>query len=331
MYKNDVVYQRESAQINSGVNLSEIHELTTAHSDKFIIDAHTSPSHDEVIDTLPFEHITDPVGLYLREIRTVPLLTAEEVYYSRQALLGDVQARKRMIESNLRLVVKIARRYNNRGVALLDLIEEGNIGLIRAVEKFDPERGFRFSTYASWWINQFIVCGVMNQSRTIRLPINIVKELNLYLRTERELIKKQVHDVSVEDISRRLECPAHKVSSVLKMNEKICSIDAAFAIDGSNPLVDILHDEQTASPEQQMTEHDLTNKIMPWLTQLNERQQEILCRRFGLMGYEPETLEVIGHAVGLTRERVRQIQLDALAILKNILGNEGLSAETLFS
>jgi RNA polymerase sigma factor RpoS len=330
MYESNVVYQSEHT--DNCFDPAEIQELAKDNDHEFSIEEQISTPHDEVLDAFQFEHMTDPVGLYLREIRTTPLLTAEEeVYYSRKALRGDAQARNRMIEANLRLVVKIARRYNNRGVALLDLIEEGNIGLIRAVEKFDPERGFRFSTYASWWINQFIVCGVMNQSRTIRLPINVVKELNLYLRTERDLIKKHVHDVSIEDISRKLACPVHKVSSVLKMNEKICSIDAAFAIDGSNPLVDILHDDQRATPEEHTADHDLANKITPWLARLNDRQQQVLCRRFGLMGYEPETLEAIGHAIGITRERVRQLQLDALEKLKSILCEEGLSAQTLFS
>lgn len=168
----------------------------------------------------------DATQLYLGEIGFSPLLSAEEeVYFSRKALKGCEKSRNRMIESNLRLVVKIARRYNNRGLALLDLIEEGNLGLIRAVEKFDPERGFRFSTYATWWIRQTIERAIMNQTRTIRLPIHVVKELNVYLRTARELAQKLDHEPTAEEIAEKLQVPSADVSRMLKLNEKITSVD----------------------------------------------------------------------------------------------------------
>ena len=169
----------------------------------------------------------DATQIYLSEIGFSPLLTAEEeVYFSRLALKGDERSRKRMIESNLRLVVKIARRYNNRGLPLLDLIEEGNLGLIRAVEKFDPERGFRFSTYATWWIRQTIERAIMNQTRTIRLPIHVVKELNIYLRTARELVQKLDHEPTAEDIALELDVPIESVSKMLRLNERIASVDS---------------------------------------------------------------------------------------------------------
>lgn len=168
----------------------------------------------------------DATQLYLGEIGFSPLLSAEEeVYFSRKALKGCAKSRNRMIESNLRLVVKIARRYNNRGLALLDLIEEGNLGLIRAVEKFDPERGFRFSTYATWWIRQTIERAIMNQTRTIRLPIHVVKELNVYLRTARELAQKLDHEPTAEEIAEKLQVSSADVSRMLKLNEKITSVD----------------------------------------------------------------------------------------------------------
>lgn len=168
----------------------------------------------------------DATQLYLGEIGFSPLLSAEEeVYFSRKALKGCAKSRNRMIESNLRLVVKIARRYNNRGLALLDLIEEGNLGLIRAVEKFDPERGFRFSTYATWWIRQTIERAIMNQTRTIRLPIHVVKELNVYLRTARELAQKLDHEPTAEEIAEKLQVSSSDVSRMLKLNEKITSVD----------------------------------------------------------------------------------------------------------
>ena len=187
----------------------------------------------------------DATQLYLGEIGFSPLLTAEEeVYFARRALRGDLQARKRMIESNLRLVVKIARRYNNRGLALLDLIEEGNLGLIRAVEKFDPERGFRFSTYATWWIRQTIERAIMNQTRTIRLPIHVVKELNVYLRTARELAHKLDHEPTAEEIALELDKPVDDVSKMLKLNEKISSVDTPIGGDGDKALLDVLTDER---------------------------------------------------------------------------------------
>ena len=175
----------------------------------------------------------DATQLYLGEIGFSPLLTAEEeVLYARRALRGDEAARKRMIESNLRLVVKISRRYSNRGLALLDLIEEGNLGLIRAVEKFDPERGFRFSTYATWWIRQTIERALMNQTRTIRLPIHVVKELNIYLRTARELSQKLDHEPTAEEIAAQLEIPVDDVSKMLRLNERISSVDTPIGGDG---------------------------------------------------------------------------------------------------
>jgi RNA polymerase nonessential primary-like sigma factor len=273
----------------------------------------------------------DATQLYLGEIGFSPLLSAEEeVYFSRRSLKGDQAARKRMIVSNLRLVVKIARRYNNRGLALLDLIEEGNLGLIRAVEKFDPERGFRFSTYATWWIRQTIERALMNQTRTIRLPIHVVKELNVYLRAARELSQKLDHEPSAEEIAESLDKPLRDVTKMLRLNEKITSVDTPIGGEIDRVLLDIIADDKSAGPEEELQSSNIKTDIIKWLEALNPKQREVLARRFGLLGYEPSTLEDVGVEIGLTRERVRQIQVEALRSLKDMLGEQGLDLEVLF-
>ncbi|GIU09393.1 MULTISPECIES: RNA polymerase sigma factor RpoS [unclassified Shewanella] len=273
----------------------------------------------------------DATQLYLGEIGFSPLLSAEEeVYFSRKSLKGCEKSRNRMIESNLRLVVKIARRYNNRGLALLDLIEEGNLGLIRAVEKFDPERGFRFSTYATWWIRQTIERAIMNQTRTIRLPIHVVKELNVYLRTARELAHKLDHEPTAEEIADKLDLPSADVSRMLKLNERITSVDTPLGGESDKALLDVLADDDNVGPDYKVQDEDMSKSVVKWLDELNTKQREVLARRFGLLGYEPSTLENVGKEIGLTRERVRQIQVEALKRLKDLLGAQGLSVEAIF-
>ncbi|MEZ9130813.1 RNA polymerase sigma factor RpoS [Vibrio breoganii] len=274
----------------------------------------------------------DATQLYLGEIGFSPLLTAEEeVLYARRALRGDEAARKRMIESNLRLVVKISRRYSNRGLALLDLIEEGNLGLIRAVEKFDPERGFRFSTYATWWIRQTIERALMNQTRTIRLPIHVVKELNIYLRTARELSQKLDHEPTAEEIAQQLDKPVDDVSKMLRLNERVSSVDTPIGGDGDKALLDIIPDINNSDPEVSTQVDDIKHSLIDWLDELNPKQKEVLARRFGLLGYEPSTLEEVGREINLTRERVRQIQVEGLRRLREILLKQGLNMESLFN
>ena len=267
----------------------------------------------------------DATQLYLHEIGYHDLLTAEtEKECARAVVAGDEKARKLMIESNLRLVVKLSRRYMNRGLSLLDLIEEGNLGLIRAVEKFDPELGYRFSTYATWWIRQTIERAIMNQTRTIRLPIHVVKELNIYLRAQRELMQKLDHEPSHNELADYMGKPVEKVRSMLALNEKVGSIDSQLTSDSEFSLMDTIADEGSNSPEQSAVDGNLMDKLGRWVDQLDDMQQQVICRRFGLQGHEAATLEKVGKEIGLTRERVRQIQVQALKVLNGKFSAHGL-------
>ncbi|MCB1670626.1 MAG: RNA polymerase sigma factor RpoS [Gammaproteobacteria bacterium] len=276
------------------------------------------------------EACSDVTRLYLREIGASPLLSAsEEARLARLAREGDAVSRDRMIESNLRLVVKIARRYLNRGLSLLDLIEEGNLGLIRAVEKFDPGRGFRFSTYATWWIRQNIERGLMNQVRTVRLPVHVVKELNVCLRARRELLQQCAREPSADEVATRAARPVATVKRLLALDEKVTALDdpqntEAELHEGRGPV-----GQPEWQPDGLIQDHQVAERLHLWLQELPPRHREVLIRRFGLNGYRVETLENVGAEIGLTRERVRQIQIEALKQLKQILGREGLNKEIL--
>lgn len=320
--------------LESDDQTSEDDFLTThTNEDNLFSEPELDASADKARDIFynPNTQQLDATQIYLREIGFAPLLSPEEeVEFGRLALKGDPDARKRMIESNLRLVVKIARRYINRGLSFLDLIEEGNMGLMRAVEKFDPDRGFRFSTYATWWIRQTIERGLMNQTRTVRLPIHIVKELNVYLRAARELMQELDHEPSAEEIAKFLDKPIEDVKAILRLNERSSSFDAPVGPDSDKSLLDTLPDEKHVDPAQKLQEDNLRSNIDNWLQELTSNQREVLMRRFGLGNYDRGTLEEVGQQIGLTRERVRQIQVEALKALRKIMEKHGLTQQEIF-
>lgn len=282
------------------------------------------------VTTPEIELLEDVTQLYLTQIGAKPLLTPdEELATARLVCQGDFAARQRMIEHNLRLVVNIAKHYLNRGIPLLDLVEEGNLGLIHALEKFDPERGFRFSTYATWWIRQNIERGIMNQSRTIRLPVHVVKEINVVLRAMRHLESADKRDSTVERVAALIDRPVEDVRRILSLNEHIASLDTPLEIDPNHTIGEIIADESGADPETLLQESEIGSLVDDWLAQLSERQRSVIERRYGLNGADVATLDAIAGDLGLTRERVRQIQMEALDRLRKILKRGNISRDSL--
>jgi len=302
----------------------EISEL--GFSDEVHLSAHLP---DLGIETAPASRETelhnDVTLRYLNEIGAKPLFTpTEEADWSRRARAGDFAARQKMIEHNLRLVVNIAKRYLNRGMPLLDLIEEGNLGLIHSIEKFDPERGFRFSTYATWWIRQSIERAIMNQSRTIRLPVHIVKEINLVLRAVRHLESANGREIHIDQIAHLIDRPPEAVRRVLALSEHISSLDTPLEIDPSHSIADAVADDNALDPATLLQTHESDDLLTHWVAQLSDRQRQVIQRRYGLGSGDVCTLEDIAVDLGLTRERVRQIQREALDQLRHIIKRGGV-------
>ena len=310
----------------------ELDGIDPAEAGEAVVATVVVDSVDELKKVLAAELSTDTTQHYLNQIGTRPLLTAvQEVHYATLAKQGNFEARQTMIEHNLRLVVSIAKHYINRGVVLLDMIEEGNIGLMRAIDKFEPERGFRFSTYATWWIRQSIERAIMNQARTVRLPVHMVRELNQILRGKYHL-EAQHHDgkdASAEDIAHLVGRPVEEVQDILALSEHATSLDAPLDNDPQSSLMDMLPGAAEDSPDARAEHHEMTVLVRDWLGKLPDKQRVVIMRRFGLDNDDPATLETLAEEMGVTRERVRQIQQEALIKLKRAMAARGVVRDSL--
>ena len=298
------------------VNLSEDDDF-----DPTLIDEEESEDLDSLTTGQYLDDVSDDsVRLYLREIGKIPLLSSEEeMDLARRIVEGDKKAKDKMAEANMRLVVSIAKRYSGRGLDFLDLIQEGNTGLLRAVEKFDPDKGFKFSTYATWWIRQAITRAIADQARTIRIPVHMVETINKLLRTQRRMTQELNREPTIEELSKELDMEPEKIEYVIKIKQDISSLDAGVGRDGEDDdsvLQDFIVDEDTVSPEDSASNQLLKEQVQEILSSLSDREQKIVRMRFGLDNGKNHTLEEVGQEFAVTRERIRQIEAKALAKLR---------------
>ena len=287
---------------------------------------------DELKHVLAAELSADIVQRYLQQISSKPLFTPEqELIVANQAKDGDFAARQAMIEHNLRLVVSIAKTYMNRGLPFPDLIEEGNLGLMHALDKFEPQRGFRFSTYATWWIRQSIEKALMSQVRTVRLPVHVIREINQVLRARRYLeqaLASEGRSPDIDDIASLTGKTIEDVADALAMAEHTTSLDAPRDLDPGSSLLDLISDKRSAGPDQEVEKYQFEEKLRTWLKGLKDDQRTVITRRYGLDKQEPATLEELSKEIGLSKERIRQIQQEALVKLKKYLQSHGLDKDT---
>lgn len=308
-----------------------MHDVHTGHKDVSIATQSSTgvsskPELNRTAKSRPGEPAHDVTRIYLSEIGRAPLLTAEEeISLSRAARKGCLASRQRMIESNLRLVVNVARHYTKRGLPLLDLVEEGNLGLIRAVEKFDPERGFRFSTYATWWIRQSVERAIMNQCRTVRLPIHVIRELTIFLRASRELEQKLNRRPSTEEVAEKLNTDPATVERIFGLNDPVASTDEYSEFRSGRQIMESIADKGGSNPEERYADAAAERLLGNWVKQLSDQQRDVVEYRYGLHGRGRKTLEEVGKLMGVTRERVRQVQLAALSRLRDISKRDGFS------
>lgn len=298
------------------VNLNEDDDF-----DPTLIDEEESEDLDSLTTGQYLDDVSDDsVRLYLREIGKIPLLSAEEeMDLARRIVEGDKKAKDKMAEANMRLVVSIAKRYSGRGLDFLDLIQEGNTGLLRAVEKFDPDKGFKFSTYATWWIRQAITRAIADQARTIRIPVHMVETINKLLRTQRRMTQELNREPTIEELSKELDMEPEKIEYVIKIKQDISSLDVGVGRDGEDDdsvLQDFIVDEDTVSPEDSASNQLLKEQVQEILSSLSDREQKIVRMRFGLDNGKNHTLEEVGQEFAVTRERIRQIEAKALAKLR---------------
>jgi RNA polymerase nonessential primary-like sigma factor len=271
---------------------------------------------------------SDPTSRYLHEIGFHALLSRDEEFdLASKAVAGDKEATKKLIESNLRLVVKIARNYTNRGLAFLDLVEEGNFGLMHSISKYEPNKGFRFSTYSTWWIKQYIERAIMNQSRTVRLPVHVIKELNSYLRAGYALASDLDHEASADEIAKQIDKPIEEINKVLKLKYGAASLDKKVKDDSSLVLQDTLSSSEENNPYNVIEDNNIKELLDKWLVALDEIEHIVIVRRFGLQGHDPHTLEETSSYLGMTREKVRQIQIRALRRLRKSMKFFGVSSD----
>ena len=305
----------------SDENTTKPTNLNDDDFDPTLIDEEESEDLDSLTTGQYLDDVSDDsVRLYLREIGKIPLLSAEEeMDLARRIIEGDKKAKDKMAEANMRLVVSIAKRYSGRGLDFIDLIQEGNTGLLRAVEKFDPDKGFKFSTYATWWIRQAITRAIADQARTIRIPVHMVETINKLLRTQRRMTQELNREPTIDELAKELDMEPEKIEYVIKIKQDISSLDAGVGRDGEDDdsvLQDFIVDEDTVSPEDSASNQLLKEQVQDILSSLSDREQKIVRMRFGLDNGKNHTLEEVGQEFAVTRERIRQIEAKALAKLR---------------